>query len=101
MKSGCTGLQTRRRVGPTRQVVGYNTFVDGGIVRVGERSLTDRERESELELSSDQKTEMDRCWAEHLANPESVIPGKQSAASCATGSDPQARLSRSGDERRL
>lgn len=36
-------------------------------------SLTDRERESELELSSDQKAELDRRWAEHLANPESAI----------------------------
>ena len=36
-------------------------------------SLTDQERESELELSSDQKAELDRRWDEHLANPESAI----------------------------
>ncbi len=37
-------------------------------------SLTDYERESELELSSDQKAELDRRWAEHLANPGSAVP---------------------------
>jgi putative addiction module component (TIGR02574 family) len=36
-------------------------------------SLTDQERESELDLNSDQKAELDRRWAEHLANPESAI----------------------------
>jgi putative addiction module component (TIGR02574 family) len=36
-------------------------------------SLTDQERESELELGSDQKAELDRRWAEHLANPESAV----------------------------
>jgi putative addiction module component (TIGR02574 family) len=40
-------------------------------------SLADQERESELELSSDQKTELDRRWAEHLANPESAIPWEE------------------------
>jgi putative addiction module component (TIGR02574 family) len=37
-------------------------------------SLTDQDRESELELSSDQKAELDRRWDEHLANPESAVP---------------------------
>ena len=37
-------------------------------------SLTDQERESELELSSDQKAVLDRRWDEHLANPGSAIP---------------------------
>jgi putative addiction module component (TIGR02574 family) len=37
-------------------------------------SLTDQERESELELSSDQRAELDRRWTEHLANPESAVP---------------------------
>jgi putative addiction module component (TIGR02574 family) len=37
-------------------------------------SLTDQERESELELSAEQKAELDRRWADHLANPESAIP---------------------------
>lgn len=40
-------------------------------------SLTDQERESELELSSDQKAELDRRWADHLANPESAIPWEE------------------------
>jgi len=40
-------------------------------------SLTDEERESELELSSDQKAELDRRSAEHLANPESAIPWEE------------------------
>ena len=40
-------------------------------------SLSDQERESELELSSDQKAELDRRWAEHLANPESAIPWEE------------------------
>jgi putative addiction module component (TIGR02574 family) len=40
-------------------------------------SLSDQERESELELSFDQKAELDRRWAEHLANPESAIPWEE------------------------
>ena len=36
-------------------------------------SLTDAERESELEVSSDQRAELDRRWNEHLANPESAV----------------------------
>jgi putative addiction module component (TIGR02574 family) len=39
-------------------------------------SLTDQERESELELSSDQKAELDRRWDEHL-NPGSAIPWEE------------------------
>ena len=37
-------------------------------------SLTDIEREAELELTDGQRAELDRRWAEHLANPESAIP---------------------------
>jgi putative addiction module component (TIGR02574 family) len=37
-------------------------------------SLTDNERDPEFELSSDQKAELDRRWAEHLANPGSAVP---------------------------
>ena len=33
-------------------------------------SLSDPERESELELTPEQEAELDRRWAEHLANPE-------------------------------
>jgi putative addiction module component (TIGR02574 family) len=36
-------------------------------------SLTDRERESELELTAEQQAELDRRWADHLVNPESAI----------------------------
>jgi putative addiction module component (TIGR02574 family) len=40
-------------------------------------SLTDQERESELDLSSDQKAELDRRWDEHLAHPGSAIPWEE------------------------
>ena len=38
-------------------------------------SLTDHERDSAL--SSEQKAELDRRWADHLANPESAIPWEE------------------------
>ena len=37
-------------------------------------SLTDAEREDELALTSEQKAELDRRWAEHLDNPSSAVP---------------------------
>lgn len=37
-------------------------------------SLTDVERDAELELNEGQRAELDRRWAEHVANPESAIP---------------------------
>jgi putative addiction module component (TIGR02574 family) len=37
-------------------------------------SLTDRERETELQLTDEQRVELDRRWAEHVANPGSAIP---------------------------
>jgi putative addiction module component (TIGR02574 family) len=37
-------------------------------------SLSDVEREGQLELSEAERAELDRRWAEHLANPESGIP---------------------------
>ncbi|MDP2321517.1 MAG: addiction module protein [Acidobacteriota bacterium] len=37
-------------------------------------SLTDAERDTELELTEAQRAELDRRWAEHVANPESAIP---------------------------
>jgi putative addiction module component (TIGR02574 family) len=37
-------------------------------------SLTDRERETELQLTNEQRAELDRRWAEHVANPGSAIP---------------------------
>lgn len=37
-------------------------------------SLSDSERETELALSDAQAAEIDRRWAEHLANPESAVP---------------------------
>lgn len=37
-------------------------------------SLTDAEREGELELSDADRTELDRRWAEHVENPGSAVP---------------------------
>ncbi len=37
-------------------------------------SLSDSERETELALTDAQAAELDRRWAEHLANPESPVP---------------------------
>lgn len=37
-------------------------------------SLTDVERDAELDLTDGQRAELDRRWAEHVANPESAIP---------------------------
>jgi putative addiction module component (TIGR02574 family) len=40
-------------------------------------SLSDGERESELELTPAQTAALDRRWAEHLANPESAVPWEE------------------------
>lgn len=37
-------------------------------------SLSDVERDAELELTGGQRAELDRRWAEHVANSESAIP---------------------------
>ncbi len=37
-------------------------------------SLSDSEREAEFTLTDAQAAELDRRWAEHLANPDSAIP---------------------------
>ena len=37
-------------------------------------SLSDSERETELTLTDEQAAEIDRRWAEHLANPGSAVP---------------------------
>ena len=37
-------------------------------------SLSDAEREAEFVLTDAQAAELDRRWAEHLANPESAVP---------------------------
>ena len=37
-------------------------------------SLTEAEREGELELTDEQRAELDRRWAEHLEDPGSAIP---------------------------
>ena len=37
-------------------------------------SLSDAERDGELKLTDEQGAELDRRWAEHLANPETAIP---------------------------
>lgn len=37
-------------------------------------SLTDVERDGELELSDADRAELDRRWADHLENPDSAVP---------------------------
>jgi putative addiction module component (TIGR02574 family) len=37
-------------------------------------SLTDEARDAELELGPEERAELDRRWAEHLADPSSAIP---------------------------
>jgi putative addiction module component (TIGR02574 family) len=37
-------------------------------------SLSETEREGELALTEEQGAELDRRWAEHLANPGSAVP---------------------------
>lgn len=37
-------------------------------------SLTDAERDAELSLTAEQAAELDRRWAEHVADPGSSIP---------------------------
>ena len=37
-------------------------------------SLTDAERDTELELTDGQRAELDRRWAAHVANPASAMP---------------------------
>jgi putative addiction module component (TIGR02574 family) len=37
-------------------------------------SLSEVEREGELALTDEQGAELDRRWAEHLANPGSAVP---------------------------
>jgi len=37
-------------------------------------SLSDMEREGQLELSDAERAELDRRWAEHVENPGSGIP---------------------------
>ena len=40
-------------------------------------SLTDPERDAELALTPEQEAELDRRWAEHLADPTSAIPWEE------------------------
>lgn len=37
-------------------------------------SLGDAEREGALQLTDEERAELDRRWAEHLENPSSAIP---------------------------
>ena len=37
-------------------------------------SLSDTEREQELDLTNEEAAELDRRWAEHLTNPDSAVP---------------------------
>jgi putative addiction module component (TIGR02574 family) len=40
-------------------------------------SLTDDERDGELQLSDAVRAELDRRWAEHVANPDSAVPWRK------------------------
>jgi len=40
-------------------------------------SLSDGERDAELKLSPEQEAELDRRWAEHLADPSSAVPWEE------------------------
>ncbi len=37
-------------------------------------SLTDQERNAELDLGPEERAELDRRWAEHVAEPRSAVP---------------------------
>lgn len=37
-------------------------------------SLSDADRETALELNTEQRAELDRRWAEHVKNPQSAVP---------------------------
>jgi putative addiction module component (TIGR02574 family) len=37
-------------------------------------SFSNSERESAFELTDEQRSELDRRWAEHIENPDSAIP---------------------------
>jgi len=37
-------------------------------------SLSDTQRDADLVLTDEQRAELDRRWAEHLANPASAVP---------------------------
>jgi putative addiction module component (TIGR02574 family) len=37
-------------------------------------SLSDQERDAELELGQDDRAELDRRWTQHLAEPEAAVP---------------------------
>lgn len=40
-------------------------------------SLTDAERNAELDLASEERAELDRRWSEHLADPASAVPWRE------------------------
>jgi putative addiction module component (TIGR02574 family) len=61
----------------------FNTLADLLKLPPGERaelamalweSLTSAEREEELSLTDEHRAELDRRWAEHLADPSSGVP---------------------------
>jgi len=67
-------------------------------------SLTDDEREAVLVLSADELAELDRRWAEHLADPSSAVPwddvrrkllARKAVERFVSGRRPRRRLSKS------
>src|SRR5205085_12043414 len=65
-------------------------------------SLSEPEREGELELTPEEAAVLDRRWMEHVQRPESSIPGMKSVGSCWIASESPCQLSprgRSGSTR--
>jgi len=59
-------------------------------------SLSDAEREGELQLSDEERTELDRRWTEHLENPNSAIPWPTCARSSKAERGARSRLQAAG-----
>lgn len=55
-------------------------------------SLSEAEREGELELTLEEGEELDRRWSDHVQRPDSSILGLKSAGSCWIESEPPRQL---------